>query len=234
MIFDCDTVSQLVLEFQRNPDEEVLADILEKSRRLVEAIVSSYDSTFRDDLIQESYLKIQNAIQFFNPNISSLHNYFTTIIRNCCITFSKKNTKELVVDFGEEFILIGEDSCDDTDYHETLHELVVRNRTRFPSILCDDIDEMTEHIFFMLQDRAKSNHVISSIVEIFDVPRSVASTIYHSTLIYLRGKYRDFADINMIRNPDEFSVANDLKELIGDNAYSRISILFSGMCIRIR
>lgn len=86
MIFDNALVTALVLEWQKSRKPEMMCQIIEQSRSLVESIVSIYNPLDRDDLIQESYIKVQHAAQFFNPDVSNLHNYFTTVIRNCCCT----------------------------------------------------------------------------------------------------------------------------------------------------
>ena len=62
MIFDSEYVAALVKEWRSTKDEELLAEILEAARSLIEAIASSFDPYFREDLIQEAFAKVQYAI----------------------------------------------------------------------------------------------------------------------------------------------------------------------------
>src|SRR3972149_5784175 len=101
MLFDCELVTKLVIEWQTTQDNVLLSEILENSRPLVEAIVSTFDREYRDDLIQESMIRVQRAIASFNPRISNLYNYLSVVVRNICITYLKKTGKDIVSDFDE-------------------------------------------------------------------------------------------------------------------------------------
>ena len=228
MIFDCDLVTDLVIEWQDTQDNVVLSDIVEHSRPLVEAIVSTFDYEYRDDLIQESLIRIQRAIVSFNPDISNLYNYFVTVIRNICITYLKKQGKEPFTSIEEYDIFY--EYIDDEEY--ILADLIARNRHRFPSIPVDDVDDVTEFIYHVLAGEGKRpTGVISELMENFDLEHPIATVIYHSTIVYLRGKYRTNANGNI--STTEFSLTRDLEELLGEDMFSKIALMFHGMYIRI-
>lgn len=231
MIFDCDLVTRLVAQWEDERDPVVLGDILVQSRALIEAIVSTFDSDFRDDLIQESSLRVQYALDSFDPDISNLYSYLSTVIRNVCITYVKKQGRDIPTEDIE--LLIEGDSAFAHD-EDIFVDLVVRNRTRFPSLPVSVIDEITEMIYDTLScEGHKPAGIIADIVVGWDVARPIATTIYHSTLVYLRWKYTDHLRRQDKVVTDEFSLTRDLEELLGHKAFAKIATVFSGMYIRM-
>lgn len=234
MIFDCETVTTLVLEWQREKHPATLESIIEKSRSLVEAIVSSYDPEFREDLIQESFLKVQYALPFYNP-LYSLHTYLTTVIHNCCKTFIKKQYRDLEL-YDEDFEFLEYCGYDERPFKmdDTLVEdVLVRNRKRFPSLPVATIDEASEVIVVSLKDGlyGKSRGIIAMLCKQCGFPKSIASTVYYSTLIYLRERY--ISNAKDEETDDEFTLLRDMKDVVGDMMYVRVSLLFSGIPLRI-
>ena len=67
VIFDCDHVTSLLIEWQASKDPALEGQILEGSKNLVEALVSRFDPMYRDDLIQEVYARILYACKYFMP-----------------------------------------------------------------------------------------------------------------------------------------------------------------------
>ena len=80
--------------------------------------------------------------------------------------------------------------------------------------------------------KGKARGAIAHIVKNYQVGRTVAIVLYHSTLVYLRTRYSAFA-IAKTEDPKELSLLLDLKDVLGEEAYSRISIIFSGMHFRV-
>jgi len=229
MVFDCELVTKLVIEWQTTQDNVLLSEILENSRPLVEAIVSTFDREYRDDLIQESMIRVQRAIASFNPRISNLYNYLSVVVRNICITYLKKIGKDIVSDFDEYDTFY--EHIDDVEHNESiLEELIQRNRIRFSSIPVEYIDNITEFIYHSLSAGGNSG-AISDIMKQFDVERSVASVVYRSTVIYLRSKYMSYASGDICT--DELSLMRDLEELLGHELYAKIALMFHGTYIRI-
>lgn len=230
MIFENDEVTELVIHWQQTGDSITLGEIFVKSKSLVEAIVSSYGAQYRDDMIQEAFLKIHRAITYYDKRFS-LHNYFTTVIHNSCRTFLKKQSRTLLL--YEDYDYAGEELFEYILDDDVLNDVIVRNRERFPSLPVNVCDDITEYIICsMTEGISKSRGIVSNIVKEFDISRSIATVIYHSTLVYLRGKYKDHAVANEIKDY-EFTLLQDLRSVIGDTAFARITLLFSGMYIRI-
>lgn len=228
MIFEGKEVTILVVEWQHTHDDVLLSDILEKSQKLIEAIVSCYNPEHRDDLIQESYVRLQYAMKFFDPRISSLHNYFTTVIRNVCATYLRKQGKETPVDIDLQ--LIGDRDCYPIDDTELLVDLIAHNRKRFPSIDCSELDDISEYIYYSLIDNTSRRGIVARIMSMYDLSRTVVTVIYHSSIIYLRSKYILVGDESY--DPQEFSLMVDLKEKLGDKVFAEIETLFSGMYVK--
>lgn len=232
IIFKCDEVTQQVLKWQKTHDKSLLADILDGCRRLVEAIASAFDYTMRDDLIQESFVKIQYALPFFDPNISNLHTYLTTVIRRCCLTYVYKYSMEDSVDLD---LLPHPVSVLEENDAYIVDALIEHNRERFPSIPADALDEATEYIYYAIRDKikGKSRGAVAHLMGEFDFHRRVATVLYHTSLVFLRRLYIDKFSYIMGENAIEFSLLPELKETVGEEVYNAMLVLFSGMYIKV-
>jgi DNA-directed RNA polymerase specialized sigma24 family protein len=231
MIFNNSLVTELVLRWQNTRDPKILDYIIKESTPLVEAIISSYDYSHREDLIQESLLRIQYAIQFFDPDISNLHNYLTTVIRNISASFLSKQSKEPEINIDD--VSWGWIDDRQLDNEDILSDLIERNRQRFPSIPVNVIDEVTEHIYQELVQNSASRKVVADVSTVFNLPKPVATTIHQSTLIWLRSKYSSYAKLKPLKLNEELTTLPDLCDLIGKVAYERVMISLSGMTLRI-
>lgn len=230
MIFDAERVTELVMEWQRTKDEDALTKILEKSTSLIEAIVSSYDSVYREDLIQEAYARVQYALPFFNPHISNLHNYLTTVIRNTCHTYVTKQDKEPYIEM-DLHVTIGDD-IDLDRYDEILTNLITRNRIRFPSIPASELDVITTYIYYSIRDDGMNRKIITKVVDHFCVHRTLAQILYQSTTVYLR--LLNIAHAKPLTSKDiELTLLPDMREAFGDGVYERMLVVFAGMNIRL-
>lgn len=233
MIFDCAYVTALVEKWQHTQDPKVLDLILEYSRSLIEAIVSGFDSMYRDDLIQEASLKLQYALPYFDQNIANLHTYLTTVIKNTCLTYLRKQNK-ISTEFQVDLTIYGDTLVepDTTESEDILNSLMIRNRRRFPTIDVHTIDEISEQIYTDLTFGLGKGAVISNLTEIIGCTRQLANTIYNSSLIYLRSKYISFASTECTPIDEELSIIPDLKELLGDKAGDMIASVLTGMSIK--
>lgn len=242
MIFDQNKVTQLVLGWQRENDPAALEQIAEETRSLIEAIVSGYPSDFREDLIQESSLKIQYSLKYYKADFS-IHNYFTTVIHNACRTFIRKQYRDLEL-YDSEFEYVehedddSERECQDNVYHylrddDSLSELIVRNRIRFPSLPVSIIDDASEIIIVSLRDGlyGRSRGIIAEIARQCGIQRQVAAIVYYSSLIFLREKFIGYACKEC--EDDELSLMRDLKEIVGNVMFRRVTVLLSGIPFRL-
>lgn len=246
MIFDNEKVTNLVLQWQRDSDAHTLSEIFEESRNLIEAIVSAYDPEYRDDMIQESYLRIHYALPYYDSNYK-IHNYFTTVIHNQCRTYLKQqyvhdvelyDNVELCDGVDGDAVFVEYSKTPEhyaIDNNEILTDLIARNRQRFPSLPVEEIDDITEFIYASLRDGlyGKSRGIIANIVKNYGFHRTVATVVYHSSLVYLRKRYAEYSkDYVLNRDEKEYSLLIDLKNEIGVKAFRKISKLFSGMYVK--
>jgi len=230
MIFDSEKVSTLVTEWKISHDYDIMCEIVAGTRVLIEVIVSQYDPEYRDDMIQEAFLKLPHALDLYCKNISKLHTFLTTVIHNSCKSYVKKATREIVSGvelpdlaihtWGDEESLIG--------------ELIERNRIRFPSIIACVVDEATEYVYYAIKDGVygKSRGAIKHLVEEHSFSRYIAIIFYHSTLVYLRTVYRDKMRIHPKDYNREFTLLPELENIVGTETYERASTIFSGMYIK--
>jgi len=231
MIFDAENVKKSVIEWQCTKSVTVLERIYVGTNKLIEVIVSSYDPLFRDDMIQECRLKlITGALQGYDSGYS-LHNYLTTVFHNCCRTYMKKQYK--ISNLFEDFEVVEHIPIIISNDTEIMDDAICRNRSRFPSLPVEVIDDVTEYVLIRLAgDMGKKRGIVAEIMENFNISRHIATVIYHSIMIYIRGKY----DANVMDIPkelNEFSLLPDLREELGDAAVQRLLLVFSGLCIRI-
>lgn len=228
MIFDCDVVTKLVVDWQRTQDPDLMDQIIEKSMTLVEVLVSSYDYHYRDDLIQEACMRLQYATQFFDADIANLHTYFTTVIKNICVTYLRRQeryAREPDIDLS----IIGEEECGPDK--DVLTSLIIRNRIRFPSLL-EVIDEMTEAIYTSLTYEERKRQIVNDLVSMYDLDKKYATVVYMSTVMYLRFHYKEFAEVVLSDHEAEFSIIPDMEELFGEIIADRVAKVMTGFNIR--
>jgi RNA polymerase sigma factor (sigma-70 family) len=230
MIFENDTVTKLVISWQQDKNPETLNEIVSGSQHLIEAIVSMYNPTCRDDLIQEAFTKLIRAIEVFDPAVATLHTYLTTVIRNACISWlSKYDIFTLSMD---EIEIIGPDEDDHEDAFSALTELIVHNRDRFHSLPVEVIDDITETIFARLRGGAVRTKTVSMVAEQLGYDRSIVAAIYSVSIIFLRSHYIKYRRTGGCQI-DEFSLLPEVRQLIGDDLYKQLLMLFSGFSIKI-
>jgi hypothetical protein len=248
LIFDNARVTELVLDWQQSENPAIMARIVELSQYLVEAIVSIYDPNDREDLIQEALMKIQHSSRYFNPGVSTLHNYFTTVIHNICRTYSTKESRVILLD---DFAKPSEDSdevdsledgledCQSTLAFDKLCEdailvdLTHYNRQRFPSIPCIILDEVSELIYSSLCREQRSRDAITQIAQLASIPVPIMTIIYNSSLIFLRNLHLSNASLDDYSDGGEFTLLRDLRTVLGEVDYKRVRAIFAGMMIKL-
>lgn len=238
MIFNNKEATELFLRWKKAQDsesEEILEEFLDVSRSLLEAVTYKYSKQMdHDDLIQECTIRVLKALESYDPTITTLHTFLTTVIINHCNTCVNKEKRQNFTDLE-----IREDIeprvIHDYSDNEIINDLIIRNRQRFPSLPTETIDEITELIYDLSKDGIanKSKGIIAAISEGFPINRYIAIVIYHSTLIYLRRCYIDRIVLHDVEDPDEFSLLYDFQEIFGDEAYIRIYQLFTGTFLKI-
>ena len=229
MIFDNDKVMMLVAEWKRlDGDVSILSCIQEASRDLVRAIAATYESSYEDDLVQESMLTLEKVALRFNPNISkNLYGYITRAVHNTCITYIYKNTKEVMLPNDYEIEECVPEYISDND---ALEEVILRNRERFPSLFCV-IDDMTEYVYYALSDGTKGG-TVKNLINVWGVSRSLATVVYHSTIVYLRSQLYRRVRLFPNNRDIEFTLLPDLKNMLDDIVYNDMAMLFSGMYLK--
>lgn len=239
MVFDNAAAMEVYYLWRSEYDEREKAQYLEEfldiSRSLIEAITWKYSTQMdHEDLIQECTIKLLSAITSYDPTITTLHTFLTTVIINQCNTCVSRESRrcssdvELTPDIEPR---VFQEYSED----EILDDLIMRNRMRFPSLSTEAIDEMTELIYDSATDdiAGKSKGVIGALVERFPINRHRAIVIYHSTLVYIRKMYIQRVSLTDIEESDEFSLLRDFQECFGDEAYTRLCRLFSGTFLKL-
>jgi len=230
----------MVLEWKETHDKTLLNDILIESTPMAEAIATSFstDSNYREDLIQECLLRMINALPNYNPVQGNIHNYFTSVFRNICITYISREYRHdnMLADatydgsYGSHVI---NNKSPFPSY--ILTDLITRNRARFPS-LCEIIDELTSHIFSYLisgSEPGAGGGIVKSAMQTFDLPRNIVMSVYHSSLIWLRISNHAIEYHYENMDMEELSLLHELQDLIGIDACSKVCTAFAGVNIKI-
>lgn len=231
MIFNCPDITKWVGDWQETKDKDTLAAILKGSQALVEAVVSGYNPEHRADLIQESLLKITHALSFYDKSISNLYAYLSVVIRNACITYLLKISKEVLLPDDMDWPAA---SPEEDDY-EILFYLIERNRKRFPSLPVDIVDDASEDVYYAIRDgvRGKSRGAIAELISRYGFPRNIATVFYHSSMIFLRMVFVDKFSINGSCNEREFTLLPELANVVGPTAFGKMAVVFSGTYVKI-
>lgn len=239
MIFENDRITGLVVEWKRTQDREVLTKVLEGCKNLVDALSASYDPTYREDMKQEVYERIQYALEFYDPDISKLHSYLTSVIRNTCNTYANKvsKRKQHVVTLPDQTLdYVADDAPTDTSDQHILTGLVERNRQRFPNLPVDMLDQATEIVYYSIRDGVlgKSRGIVSTLMDTLDMPRNVATVLYHSSLVYLRVTLMEKSELEPPEYDQsmEYTLLPELCDLVGMEMCQTLVIVFSGMYMK--
>ena len=239
VIFDCDHVTGLLIEWQNTKDPVLEGQILEGCTSLVEVLVSRFDPMYRDDLIQEAFARILYACKYFLPAIGNLHNYLTSVINNTCITYLAKQAKYISV---EDFMENPEDveeyidtlqAVEIVDHMDLLAELKERNRKRFPGLPAEDLDMISEAVYTALQTNGSyPKGLAKTLSETRCLSITITRTVCNSSLIWLRYTNLTNATVHSDHVP-ELTLLKDLEEIVDEKTFKKIRIVFSGMLLRV-
>lgn len=233
MIFDNDKVTKLVTVWQEtDKPTQALGDIISGCDSLIEVIVSRFDDQYREDLIQESRLRIIDVLDRFDNDKGKLHSYLSSVIYNNCVSYVVACCREYSISDMELPAQIVDVQLTVDD--DSIELLLARNKLRFPSLSGDVLDEITKYVYSACIDAVygKSRGIIRYITSKYKVSRTVATTIYHSTTLYLRQLHFGNCDVDLIADPTEYTLLQDFKDIIGDDTFKVLSVLFSGMYIK--
>ena len=229
-IFDSEKVAGL-LERYNAGEVEVLEDLLVQVNPLVSFMLNMYNSAEQDDMGQEVLIKLVASFKHYKSDVAGIHTYFSTVIRNTCITYFHKHRKHDCED----------DLDDETKVHSyefdcegdsILSDLLERNRERFPSVQQDVMDSITEFVYASIHEGLnKGRSAIREIASTFHMNREQALAIYSSTVVHLRMKYNDSE-----KNPlevNEFSLSPELVQFMGEESFCNMTKIFSGVIIHL-
>lgn len=240
-IFDADIVSGLVVRWKSTKDSSTLQQILVETNDLARHIANNYTSAEVDDFVQESLIKVMSSLDHYDPAISNIHTYFSTVIRNSCITqYAKAKTCDSIesdsiqdVENSEKMQVNDVDSTEEDSYIE---DLISRNISRFPSMSSDVITQATKLIYCLTRDGThnKSRGIVTSLVNTCKMSRVTAKTVYRSTIIHMRMGLLSNASVTVNIKNQEMSILPELREFLGDDVYSRFLCTFAGTTINIK
>lgn len=237
-IFDGEKVSSLILRYNETGDNTVLDEILINTQELANYIAYRYSSDRAEDLAQEALIKVMNSLKHYDPNISNVHTYFSTIIRNSCITqYAKAKVADDCdsIDDVENSLLL--QTIDNTDSEEfsDVQELILRNKQRFTSLSPELVTKVTKSIYYLTRDgiHNKSRGIVSNLVKNFKINRVQAKILYRSTLTYMRMQRLSNSEY---KNPvlQEMTILPEVREFLGVEKFAEFMCVFSGTTINIK
>lgn len=230
-IFDPDLVRRLVKQHQTG-DKEIASAILDACTPLVNYTVRNCNPIDADDMRQEALIKILKSIDHFDIDKADVHTYFSRVIRNSCITYYHKNEKGADDCDLDDESMIGEVYDMSHKPDELLEDLICRNKKRFPSMNPELMNTITEAIYLSIYDGLERGRtVVRQISKTYEIPRENVLSIYGSSIIYLRQKFPENFDKEIIQ--EEFSLLPELKEVLGDDNFVNLINTFSGIIIHI-
>lgn len=232
MIFDNDKITDLTEQWKKTHSRKILDEIIKESEPLIGVIISRFDSSYREELNQECKTIIIERLDRFDKNRGRLHAWLTSVLMNHCIIYVTRSARTLNLDDME--ITVTEEDKPPTELPNSIGEVVARNRKRFSSLPCTMIDEITRYICLsaMFTVYGKSRGVIRYITNKHKISRTVATVIYHSTVLYMRQLYLECCNFDKVTEPEELSLLYDMKDLLGEDLYKKISTLFSGTYVK--
>lgn len=240
-IFDAEVVSELVIRWKNTKDQNILQQILVETNDLARHIANGYTSAEVDDFSQEALIKVMSSLEHYNSSISNIHTYFSTVIRNSCITqYAKAKTCDSIesdsiqdVENSERMQVNDVDTSEESCY---IDELIDRNISRFPSLSSEIITQSTKLIYCLTRDGThnKSRGVVSALVNTYNMSRTLAKIVYRSTIIHMRMELLSNASTTISMKNQEMSILPELREFLGDDTYARFLCTFTGTTINIK
>lgn len=239
-IFDPEKVADLVKSWKETRSNDILNSILVESTPLATYIAKNYNSEDTEDLVQNALLKIITCLDHYNPDVSNVHTYFSTVIRNSCITHYVKTKTYMSAesvhldDIENSAVFQSFDNSEQDDCDEK--ELILRNMERFPSLKDDIIAEATRTIYRLTRDgmKNKSRGIVSTLVKKYGLSRTYAKTVYRSTIIFMRMQNISNSSCKYNDKLIEMSIMPELREFLGEESYGKFICVFSGTSINIR
>lgn len=224
MIFDNKLVLHLLNEYNSTNNQDVLVELLDACNPLMEAVVSKYNKDYRDDMLQECRIKALRAFQTFDPTRTKAYSYFSIVFNNVCITWMSKVG-------SPHYELQDHIKAPVSTMQEIITDVYDRNVERFPSMRLKYIYKATRVICIGLGCGSSVKEIIDAVDLLFN-DKNMSTAFVQSTLIYMRLKHEN--NVGKIHtDTDEYSILTDLKEIVGDELYEWLIILFSGMSIKI-
>lgn len=240
MIFNNKEVTDALAAWKSTKDKQHLTKIFDGSKKLIEAIVSQYDSMYRDDMIQAVNAKLLVGMEKFNPNYGTpLHTYFTTIIHNMCRTVMKTESRHFNVFDIDDM----EHTLEHTDATELIDttELIVYCRNRFPNIDSNLVDYViAAFINYLDVYGAKSPKLlIAKLARETKIDSKMLEFMYKISIIILRYTYMEDVVFSVDETtgvvetktvPSQF--LPELIHIFGEDAANQLQVIFKGMTLR--
>lgn len=184
MIFDGNAAKQTYVDYYNGVG--CLEDLLGYCQPLVEAIATdlSTSSRYREDLIQEGYVKLLKLFNNykFKPNGNKsggdFHSWLSFSLRNCMVDYLRKQRDH--DDFPEDIL-----------YHPNVvydnsHEVSQWALARFPQLPEELVKDAAHYVYHSLQEDVfkKSVGIISTLNVVYDLDTNFSRLFYHSCRIF--------------------------------------------------
>jgi len=239
-IFDSVRVAELVKSWLDTRDNDTLDSILEETRPLAEYIARRYTPDSPEDLTQSALMKVMASLEHYNHDISNIHTYFSTVIRNSCTTQYVKDKilgacEITTLEDIENSSLLQTFDVSDIEEDCYVADLILRNINRFPSLKPAVVGNVTKLIYVHTRDgiHNKSRGIVSELVRKLKINRIQAKTLYRSTIAYMRMKHITNSQITKNEAP-EMSILPEVKEFLGNKKFEEFVCVFSGITINIK
>ena len=233
MIFDNIKVTEDLLKWKSTNNERILTRIVKNSQHLVEAIVSSYDPYYREDMIQNAFVKLLGAINKYDPERgTTLHTYFTTVIHNTCRTTMKLESKHYNIFNIDDVERESEDN--DADVAD-ISFVIEYCRTRFPDIDINLVDyaviTFVNHI--SLYGLKKSRDACRKLIDETNIDYKTLDLLYKIVIILLR--YNHIEDVLFEEEGEnmEMSVIPEMRYIFGEQTTDLMQVLFAGIQLKL-
>lgn len=179
MIFNSVEAERLYKLYTTSPSDALISGLHEISAGLIKAIALSLDRDFADDLIQEGHLKLHTIIigRKYNPGRCSMYTFLSTALRNRMIDYLRKERTCLTL-----YDWSGVSVCTPPAV-ESLPAFDCYYTHRFPSISDNNPILYSRDA---LKECLNKSKIITTMHEVYGVPKSRAAVIYNSMVIFAR------------------------------------------------
>jgi hypothetical protein len=242
IFFNEETVFNLVLEYQKTRQVETWKKIIEETLPLINTIIRNYNFQQYDDidaLRSECAIKLFKVLPKYDPARGRCFTHFSVSLKHFLISYAQKvkNKAKLVTCVESEILeQVEAKAFVPEDISEDFKSRLFETETRF--IETNQLNSLKYLVNYFLREGfgTSKTKLCHTLVASYDLTQDQAYLLYDYALIKMRSVLYEYytpqyGDVEILRMSRRWSVLPEVAELIGMEAFTKLSNIFGGITI---